>query len=158
MALIQCPECKHQVSDQAKACPNCGFGLQTNQIVDPLTPSSSSSPKKWGCLQILLVIVVLGFVIQLCESDDSNSKNSYTSSSRQSQTTSLGTGKITTIADGTDVGKVNIWSSASSNRSVKCSLSNNTRVRIIRSDGPYYLVESSSGCRGYCMKGFVTRN
>ena len=25
MALIDCPECKKQVSDQAKSCPNCGF-------------------------------------------------------------------------------------------------------------------------------------
>ncbi|NQU22414.1 MAG: zinc ribbon domain-containing protein [Candidatus Nealsonbacteria bacterium] len=27
MALIDCPECGHQVSDQADACPSCGLGL-----------------------------------------------------------------------------------------------------------------------------------
>ncbi len=27
MALISCPECGHQVSDQAAACPSCGFQL-----------------------------------------------------------------------------------------------------------------------------------
>ncbi len=24
MALVECKECKHQVSDSAKTCPNCG--------------------------------------------------------------------------------------------------------------------------------------
>lgn len=31
MALINCPECNHQVSDAASACPNCGFGLSHNR-------------------------------------------------------------------------------------------------------------------------------
>jgi ribosomal protein L37E len=28
MALIVCPECKRQVSDKAKACPNCGYPIE----------------------------------------------------------------------------------------------------------------------------------
>lgn len=28
MALIECPECKHQVSDSADACPSCGFNIK----------------------------------------------------------------------------------------------------------------------------------
>ena len=31
MALIRCPECDKEVSDQATSCPNCGF-----QITDPM--------------------------------------------------------------------------------------------------------------------------
>ncbi len=27
MALIQCPECRQQVSDQAIACPHCGYSM-----------------------------------------------------------------------------------------------------------------------------------
>ena len=27
MALISCPECEHQISSYAVACPNCGFPL-----------------------------------------------------------------------------------------------------------------------------------
>ena len=27
MALLNCPECNHQVSDTAKSCPNCGFAI-----------------------------------------------------------------------------------------------------------------------------------
>ena len=29
MALINCPECGKQVSNQAIACPNCGYPIQT---------------------------------------------------------------------------------------------------------------------------------
>lgn len=28
MALIHCPECDKEVSDRAKACPNCGFPIE----------------------------------------------------------------------------------------------------------------------------------
>lgn len=28
MALVQCPECRNEVSDSAVQCPNCGFGIQ----------------------------------------------------------------------------------------------------------------------------------
>jgi hypothetical protein len=31
MALIQCPECSGQVSDQALACPHCGYPLKSTQ-------------------------------------------------------------------------------------------------------------------------------
>ena len=32
MALIQCPECKKQVSDTAKTCPHCGYKLNAQQV------------------------------------------------------------------------------------------------------------------------------
>jgi len=38
MALVQCPECANQVSDQATACPGCGYPL----VVTP-SPASSGS-------------------------------------------------------------------------------------------------------------------
>ncbi|HCJ6434223.1 zinc ribbon domain-containing protein [Acinetobacter baumannii] len=28
MALISCPECKREISDQAKSCPHCGFPIE----------------------------------------------------------------------------------------------------------------------------------
>ncbi len=37
MALIQCYECKRQVSDQAPACPHCGRPI-IPPIVPPITP------------------------------------------------------------------------------------------------------------------------
>ena len=32
MALIKCPECGKEVSDKAKACPNCGFEVALLQL------------------------------------------------------------------------------------------------------------------------------
>lgn len=32
MSLINCPECNKQISNQANACPNCGFPLRDLQI------------------------------------------------------------------------------------------------------------------------------
>ena len=41
MALINCPECNHQVSDTANTCPNCGFNLKEQvQFVPVVTPLS----------------------------------------------------------------------------------------------------------------------
>lgn len=34
MALIQCPECGKEISDVAKACPNCGHPMQSAKIRD----------------------------------------------------------------------------------------------------------------------------
>jgi TM2 domain-containing membrane protein YozV len=45
MALINCSECAMQISDQAHACPHCGFQLQDSsppqQNVDGGSPSKS---------------------------------------------------------------------------------------------------------------------
>ena len=43
--LIICPECKHEISHQAKACPNCGYAI-----------------KKKNSLMIIVVIVVLAAI------------------------------------------------------------------------------------------------
>lgn len=53
MALVQCPECANQVSDQATACPKCGYPLAvTQKPVNPMTvkttpPAQTSS--FWRC-------------------------------------------------------------------------------------------------------------
>lgn len=48
MALLNCPECAHQVSGSAVACPHCGFPLQqprSRQPVEPLrTPDGTPPP------------------------------------------------------------------------------------------------------------------
>jgi len=35
MALINCPECKKEISDKAESCPHCGFPLIQVQKVKP---------------------------------------------------------------------------------------------------------------------------
>ena len=47
MALIKCPECGKEVSDQAESCPNCGYGIRKNVKTDPIAEKEggwTSSP------------------------------------------------------------------------------------------------------------------
>ena len=59
MALIVCPECGNQVSDQARMCPKCGYLLQK---------SKTEKAKKWvlgrkNVFIFLIAIIFLGVVI-----------------------------------------------------------------------------------------------
>jgi hypothetical protein len=38
MALINCPECKKEISDKAEACPNCGYPINNVKSDDLLCP------------------------------------------------------------------------------------------------------------------------
>jgi ribosomal protein L7/L12 len=42
MALIKCPECAHDVSDQAASCPRCGFPIQPT---NGTTPAPAGAPE-----------------------------------------------------------------------------------------------------------------
>ena len=45
MALIKCPECGKEISDQATACPNCGCPVK--QSTTPISnPQTSPKAKK----------------------------------------------------------------------------------------------------------------
>ena len=52
MALIYCRECGKQISDNATACPHCGYTLKTQTVVDP-----NRSDKDW------LTCVLLSFFL-----------------------------------------------------------------------------------------------
>lgn len=52
MALIECPECHHEVSDKADKCPNCSYPLAP---VDVVTPSSAvKNPYRSGAIMGLI--------------------------------------------------------------------------------------------------------
>jgi hypothetical protein len=52
MALIECQECKKQLSDQATACPHCGAPKASASI----PPSPTAPPKRRGTSPIALVL------------------------------------------------------------------------------------------------------
>lgn len=66
MALIKCPECGKEISDQAQSCPNCGYPINNAQqppVADFQTSDTATTasppPKKKGALKIALAIGVL---------------------------------------------------------------------------------------------------
>ena len=80
-----------------------------------------------------------------------------TENQNETITKSIGKGKITTIADGYDVKRVNLWSSISSERKIVAYMTKGEKVIILKDADPYYLVESANmdGRKGYCMKDLV---
>ena len=41
MALIKCPECAHEVSDQAASCPQCGYPIRRTNATFPASAGAS---------------------------------------------------------------------------------------------------------------------
>ena len=48
MALIKCPECQKEISDQSKACPNCGYRL-----------NSMSTERKSEIRKIVISVIII---------------------------------------------------------------------------------------------------
>ncbi|WP_417602888.1 hypothetical protein [Owenweeksia hongkongensis] len=69
----------------------------------------------------------------------------------------IGKGRITTLVDGVDVQRVNLFSSTNSSRRQICALKNGEKVDVLRVEEPYFFIKSKSdnSCQGYCMKEFV---
>lgn len=67
MALILCPECSKQFSNQAASCPNCGFQnkelqvLTTSGVTGKFLDPASNMRSCLGCI----AVVIIGFVLLL---------------------------------------------------------------------------------------------
>lgn len=56
MALINCPECKQQISETAINCPHCGFSIK------PITIQQTS--QIWKLLKLMAILmVIVGFML-----------------------------------------------------------------------------------------------
>lgn len=64
MALVECPECKKEVSDQATACPHCGYPLR--EVVPTATPTKKAK-RPMGLLWVLIAVAVILFVLVLSQ-------------------------------------------------------------------------------------------
>ena len=61
MALIECPECRHAVSEQAEACPNCGHPMKTAPAQNvPAQQTTGGSPTT---IRMLGGITLLGGIL-----------------------------------------------------------------------------------------------
>ncbi len=88
MALINCPECNHEVSDQAAVCPNCGYILKTEKTTNVTSVASHpvKKKKKIGCLFYCTIIIVVLITIPIVGAvlgNDTPSSNNNTNSGNQ---------------------------------------------------------------------------
>jgi hypothetical protein len=65
MALIECKECKKEVSSEAKTCPNCGFDLQKE---------TNKKKSNIGCIVAIVLIGIIFLIIQLSPSSNESNK------------------------------------------------------------------------------------
>lgn len=69
MSLINCKECKKEISDEVDKCPHCGFKVK----------------KSSGCLTLIIIgIIVIGAISSLSSNDSSSTTSSSAYDSRQS--------------------------------------------------------------------------
>lgn len=52
MALIDCPECGEEVSDQTESCPNCGYPVNSDKKKNKNTKENAE--KNGGCIAQIL--------------------------------------------------------------------------------------------------------
>ncbi len=68
----------------------------------------------------------------------------------------IGSGIITSVADGYDVKLVTLWDAAGSDRRAISQLKEGDQVNILEDEDPYYYIESlKTQSKGYCMKGYI---
>ncbi len=67
MAIINCPECRTEVSDKARNCPKCAFPIN-NKINKPQTKVKNKEgcflqTLNIGCVVIMVIIAIVIFAI-----------------------------------------------------------------------------------------------
>lgn len=73
MALVNCPECKKQVSEHAHSCPHCGYVFKRGE-----TTSLKRNQTKTNRLAWVIVIVFLFWIIGKCSTDEVESTTGET--------------------------------------------------------------------------------
>lgn len=65
MALIKCPECNRDVSDNATACPHCAYPLARTQHGQRPVQVIEKTGRRWKGVRVLgwLLILVAAFVL-----------------------------------------------------------------------------------------------
>ena len=63
MALINCPECKHEVSDKAKSCPNCGYKICAQNTSSIISQTIDILLKKPIILCLCIGLIICSIVL-----------------------------------------------------------------------------------------------
>lgn len=62
MALIKCPECNKEISDQAKYCPSCGYGLHSI----PVEEKKNIKKMVFGIIGVIVSIIIIAVIYDAC--------------------------------------------------------------------------------------------
>lgn len=66
MALINCPECKKEISNKAESCPSCGFPInnKNKKIVVKQSQGIFLRTMNFGCFTVIIMflLIVYSFV------------------------------------------------------------------------------------------------
>jgi len=62
MALIKCPECGRDISDQAPQCPGCGYAPRLPSLPPPLPAKAAGQGLAVGCIVAIAVGAVLAVI------------------------------------------------------------------------------------------------
>lgn len=93
MAMIQCPECKNEISDQAETCPKCGYALK--KPAEPNTQPAGKR-KKLDYKYLIIGLAVLVFGLFMLNQTRSNSESTTSGTPSTAQPTASNTQPGTT--------------------------------------------------------------
>ncbi|MDA3779012.1 MAG: zinc ribbon domain-containing protein [Bacteroidales bacterium] len=83
MALINCPECKKEVSDSALSCPHCGFELSNKKEKTEINQVKKPKKKDLAWTTWLLIAAIMYVLFYIFGSGgDNNSSNKPSPSSK----------------------------------------------------------------------------
>lgn len=120
---MHCPECGHEISNSAVACPNCGRPLNVTPVVERKVVVARHSPKgvpTWaiatvGIMGVLLLFLLFVLWSRSTPEDDANTRvrvnmnGQHTSNSRDTATTTTSEpSTVTSIPSTTDSGSVSL--------------------------------------------------
>lgn len=57
MAIIKCPECGQQMSDNAKTCPHCGYNIKKH-----FTKHNNTNGNKYVYIVIIVTLCIIGLI------------------------------------------------------------------------------------------------
>lgn len=114
MALITCPECGKQISDQVSACPNCGYPFNNN----PNRKTKREKDKTIKVLSVLVLVLVAVVTCLLLLSFDCN--HEWSEASCAAPKTCLKCGEVQGLP------LEHEWESATCNKPKTCTLCNTT--------------------------------
>src|SRR5687767_7237437 len=82
MPIVFCPECGHEISDAAVACPNCGRPLQSIPVVEEVVvqrpPRRDQDIPKWVYIPIAVIsglALLLLFILFFRNNEEPNNVN-----------------------------------------------------------------------------------